>query len=46
MDMAEFLRECGYGVHEAATAREAIDTLQANIVVDLVFTDIKICQGA
>jgi CheY-like chemotaxis protein len=39
MDMAEFLRDCGYRVHEAATAEGAIDTLQGKLVVDLVFTE-------
>jgi CheY-like chemotaxis protein len=42
MDMAEFLRECGYRVHEAATAEEAIEALQAKFVIDLVFTDINL----
>ena len=42
MDMAEFLRECGYRVHEAATAEEAVEALQAKFVVDLVFTDINL----
>jgi CheY-like chemotaxis protein len=42
MDMAEFLRECGYRVYEAATAKEAIEALQAKFVVDLVFTDINL----
>ena len=45
MDMAEFLRERGYGVHEAATANEAIEALQAEFVVDLVFTDINLPEG-
>jgi CheY-like chemotaxis protein len=45
MDMAEFLRERGYGVHEAATANEAIEALQAESVVDLVFTDINLPEG-
>ena len=40
MEMAEFLRECGYRVHEASTSKEAIDVLEAKFVVDLVFTDI------
>jgi CheY-like chemotaxis protein len=44
MDMAEFLRECGYVVHEAATAEEAIEALQA-ILIDLVFTDINLSEG-
>ena len=42
MDMAEFLRECGYRVYEAATAKEAIEALQAKFVIDLVFTDINL----
>jgi CheY-like chemotaxis protein len=42
MDMAEFLRECGYRVYEAATAKEAIKALQAKFAVDLVFTDINL----
>jgi CheY-like chemotaxis protein len=45
MDMAEFLRERGYGVREAATANEAIEALQAEFVVDLVFTDINLPEG-
>jgi CheY-like chemotaxis protein len=44
MDMAEFLRDCGYRVHEAATAKEAIETLQGKHVVDLVFTDINLLE--
>ena len=36
VDMAEFLRECGYRVQEAGTAKEAIEALQAEFVVDLV----------
>jgi len=45
MDMVEFLRECGYCVHEAATAKEAIQSLQAKFVIDLVFTDINLAKG-
>jgi CheY-like chemotaxis protein len=45
MDMAESLRECGYRVHEAATAKEAIEALQAKLVVDLVFTDVNLLEG-
>ena len=45
MHMAEFLRECGYRVQEAATAKEAIEALQAKFVVDLVFTDINSPEG-
>lgn len=42
MDMAEFLRECGYRVHEAANASEAMEALQAKFAIDLVFTDINL----
>ncbi len=42
MDMAEFLRECGYRVHEAANAAEALEALQAKFAIDLVFTDINL----
>ena len=45
MDMAQFLRECGYHVYEAATAKEAIKALQAKFVIDLVFTDINLPGG-
>jgi CheY-like chemotaxis protein len=45
MDMAEFLRECGYRVHEAANGNEAIEALQAKFVIDLVFTDINLPGG-
>jgi CheY-like chemotaxis protein len=45
MDMAEFLRERGYRVHEAATAEEAIEALQAKSVINLVFTDINLSEG-
>ena len=42
MDMAEFLRECGYRVHEAANASEAMEALQAKFAIDVVFTDINL----
>ena len=45
MDMAEFLRQCGYRVHEAADATEAVEALQAKFVIDLVFTDINLPKG-
>lgn len=39
--IAEYLRECGYRVHEAAHAEEAIVVLQApEISVDIVFSDV------
>ena len=45
MDMAEFLRECGYRVHEAADASEAVQALESKFAVDLVFTDINLPEG-
>jgi len=45
MDMAECLRECGYRVHEAADAREAMTALRANVAVDLVLTDVALPGG-
>ena len=45
MDMAEFLRECGYRVHEAANADEALEALQSKFAIDLVFTDINLPGG-
>lgn len=42
MDMAEFLRECGFRVHEAANASEAMEALQAKFAIDLVFTDVNL----
>ncbi|HWG06692.1 MAG TPA: response regulator [Beijerinckiaceae bacterium] len=38
--MAEFLRENGYRVLEAADAQEALSTLEAEASVDVVFADI------
>ena len=45
MDMAESLRECGYRVHEAANANEAVQALESKFAVDLVFTDINFAGG-
>jgi CheY-like chemotaxis protein len=45
MDLAEFLRECGFRVHEAGDANEALKVLQAKFAVDLVFTDINMPNG-
>ena len=44
MDMAECLRQRGYRVLEAGTAKEAITVFQTD-VVDLVFTDINLSEG-
>jgi CheY-like chemotaxis protein len=39
--IAEYLRECGYKVHEAANADEAVAVLQSpNVSIDLVFSDV------
>jgi CheY-like chemotaxis protein len=42
MDLAQYLRECGYPVHEAANANEAMEALQSKFAIDVVFTDIKL----
>jgi CheY-like chemotaxis protein len=40
--VAEYLRECGYRVHEAVSAAEAILILQApEVSVDIVFSDVE-----
>ena len=39
--IAEYLRECGYKVHEAASADEAVAVLEApEVSVDIVFSDV------
>jgi DNA-binding response OmpR family regulator len=39
--IAEYLRECGYKVHEAAHADEAVAVLQSpDVWVDIVFSDV------
>jgi DNA-binding NtrC family response regulator len=45
IDMAEYLRECGYRVHGAVNATEGMAVLQAKFAIDLVFTDINLGQG-
>jgi CheY-like chemotaxis protein len=43
--VAEYLRECGYRVHEAVSAEEAMLILQApEVSVDIVFSDVEM-QG-
>lgn len=42
MDLAQYLRECGYQVHEAANAIEAMEALQSKFAIDLIFTDINL----
>ena len=45
MPMAGYLRDCGYNVLEAADAREAIRTLDAEEPVSLVFSDVRMPGG-
>jgi CheY-like chemotaxis protein len=40
--IAEYLRECGYRVHEAVHAEEAMAILQApDVLIDVVFSDVE-----
>jgi CheY-like chemotaxis protein len=40
--IADYLRECGYRVHEAASAEEAVVILQSpEVSVDVVFSDVE-----
>ena len=39
--IAEFLREEGYEVIEAANADEALDIFRSGIPIDLLFTDVR-----
>jgi CheY-like chemotaxis protein len=41
LPIAEYLRDCGYNVLEAADASEAIATMRAEESVSLVFSDIR-----
>jgi CheY-like chemotaxis protein len=45
VDAAEYLRDSGFCVHEATTASEALDALQSEFTVDLLFTDINLGRG-
>jgi CheY-like chemotaxis protein len=45
LDAAEFLRDGGYHVHEAANAGEAMESLQSKNTIDLLFTDINLGKG-
>ncbi len=42
---AEYLRDAGYRVIEAASAKEAIAVLSSGIQVDLVFSDINLTDA-
>jgi CheY-like chemotaxis protein len=40
--IADYLRECGYRVHEAVSAEEAVAILQApDVSIDVVFSDVE-----
>jgi CheY-like chemotaxis protein len=40
--IAEYLRECGYRVHEAANADEAVAVLETpEFIIDIVFSDVQ-----
>ena len=41
MPIAEYLRDCGYNVLEAANASEAIAAMDAEESISLVFSDIR-----
>lgn len=42
LTIADYLRECGYKVHEAVNAREALAMLQSPYVaIDIVFSDVQ-----
>jgi two-component system, response regulator PdtaR len=45
LDAADFLRQGGYWVQEAANASEAMELLQSKCNVDLLFTDINLGKG-
>src|SRR5919198_311753 len=42
LDVADYLRECGYRVMEAGNASEAIAILQSGHRIDLVFSDVQL----
>ena len=41
MPIAEFLRDCGYGVQEADSADQAVELIDGEDPVDLVFSDVR-----
>jgi CheY-like chemotaxis protein len=44
-DAADFLRQGGYNVREAANASDAMESLKSRFNVDLLFTDINLGKG-
>ena len=45
LDAADVLRQGGYHVQEAGNASDAMDSLQSEIIFDLLFTDINLGIG-
>ncbi len=45
MSIAEFLRECGYRVLEAATAEDVATVLNSEQPVDVVFAEVRLTGG-
>lgn len=45
MCVADYLRDCGYRVLEANTVTEAIDVMQAEPGIDIVFSDVHMPGG-
>jgi len=41
LEIADYLRDCGYHVIEASNADEALKVLRSDTAVDLVFSDIQ-----
>lgn len=41
IDIADYLRGCGWHVVEAGTAAEAVNVLESDIAVDFVFSDVQ-----
>jgi CheY-like chemotaxis protein len=41
LEIADYLRDCGYQVIEANNADEALEVLRSDTAVDLVFSDIQ-----
>lgn len=45
LPLAEYLRDCGFRVFEAATVAEAKAVLYANTPIDLVFSDVNLAEA-
>ena len=41
MVIADYLRDCGYAVIEAGSAKEAVALFEADVEVDVVFSDVQ-----